>query len=104
MQSYELTRADTYVATSGSQNILFRLDQGFLEQRIDHRLVPSGEFNTQPVFYVLMFLDHWYWGSQELKPLKFSLVVNKGKDGFACYVKGNNLIYLPGPRSRLHGL
>ncbi|EEU37113.1 uncharacterized protein NECHADRAFT_52281 [Fusarium vanettenii 77-13-4] len=80
MQSYELTRADTYVATSGSQNISFRVDQGFLEQRIDRRLVPS---------------NHWYWGSQELKPLEFSLVVNEGKDGFACYVKGNNQIYLP---------
>ncbi|KAM6509851.1 hypothetical protein FALCPG4_017491 [Fusarium falciforme] len=80
MQSYELIRADTYVATSGSQNISFRVDQGFLEQRIDRHLVPS---------------NYWYWGSQELKPLDFSLVVNEGKDGFACYVKGNNQIYLP---------
>ncbi|KAM0430061.1 hypothetical protein ACHAPT_006067 [Fusarium lateritium] len=80
MQGYQLIRADTSVATSGSQNVSFRLDQGFLEQRIDRRLVPSS---------------YWSWGSLELKPLEFSLVVNEGKDGFACYVKGNNQIYLP---------
>ncbi|KAH6886173.1 hypothetical protein B0T10DRAFT_530431 [Thelonectria olida] len=80
MQSYELMRADTSVATSGSQNISFRLDQGFLEQRIDRRSVPS---------------NYWSSGSPELKPFEFSLVVNEGKDGFACYVKGSGQIYLP---------
>ncbi|KAM5344034.1 hypothetical protein ACJ41O_012571 [Fusarium nematophilum] len=80
MQSYELMKADTAVSVSGSQNISFRLNRGFLEQRIDRRATPS---------------NYWSWGSLELKPLDFSLVVNEGADGFACYVRGNNQIYLP---------
>ncbi|EXK25181.1 hypothetical protein FOMG_18157 [Fusarium oxysporum f. sp. melonis 26406] len=80
MQSYDMSRADTFVSISGSQNISFRLDQGFLEQRIDRRATPSS---------------YWSWGNNDLTPLEFSLVVNEGKDGFACYVQGNDQIFLP---------
>ncbi|KAF5009447.1 hypothetical protein FDECE_4330 [Fusarium decemcellulare] len=80
MQSYNFATADTSVAVSGSQNISFRLTEGFLEQRIDRRATPS---------------NYWSWASLELKPLDFSLVVNEGDDGFACYVRGNNQIFLP---------
>ncbi|EXL73131.1 hypothetical protein FOPG_11475 [Fusarium oxysporum f. sp. conglutinans race 2 54008] len=80
MQSYHMSRADTFVSISGSQNISFRLDQGFLEQRIDHLATPSS---------------YWSWGNNDLTPLEFSLVVNEGKNGFACYVQGNDQIFLP---------
>ncbi|EXA32919.1 hypothetical protein FOVG_15892 [Fusarium oxysporum f. sp. pisi HDV247] len=80
MQSYHMSRADTFVSISGSQNISFRLDQGFLEQRIDRLATPSS---------------YWSWGNNDLTPLEFSLVVNEGKNGFACYVQGNDQIFLP---------
>ncbi|KAM5344363.1 hypothetical protein ACJ41O_012900 [Fusarium nematophilum] len=80
MQSYEMSRADVGVAISGSQNISFKLDSDDLVQRIDRRFVPS---------------DYWIWASPELTPFDFSLIVRGGSDGFACYAKGNNQIWLP---------
>ncbi|KAH6993026.1 hypothetical protein EDB82DRAFT_566564 [Fusarium venenatum] len=80
MQSYQLTRADTSVMTSGSQNIPYRLDAEVLQQRIDRHATPSNS---------------WAWGSPDLKPVDFSLVVQDGADGFACYTKGNNMIHVP---------
>ncbi|KAL6917141.1 hypothetical protein FSST1_008636 [Fusarium sambucinum] len=80
MQSYQLMRADTSVMTSGSQNISYRLDAEVLQQRIDRHATPSNS---------------WSWGSPDLKPVDFSLVVQGGADGFACYVKGNNMIHVP---------
>ncbi|SCO76756.1 uncharacterized protein FRV6_00968 [Fusarium oxysporum] len=78
--TYQAPRADTFVSISGSQNISFRLDQGFLEQRIDRLATPSS---------------YWSWGNNDLTPLEFSLVVNEGKNGFACYVQGNDQTFLP---------
>lgn len=40
-------------------------------------------------------LEYWYWASARLDELDYSLVVCGGKDGFACYVRGNNQIWLP---------
>ncbi|KPM43977.1 hypothetical protein AK830_g2647 [Neonectria ditissima] len=80
MQSYEMTRADTAVAVSGNQNISFSFASDELQQRIDRQFVPS---------------DYWVWGSPTLDPFDFSLVVQGGDDGFACYLRGNNQIWLP---------
>ncbi|KAG8352567.1 hypothetical protein FVEN_g9349 [Fusarium venenatum] len=66
--------------TSGSQNIPYRLDAEVLQQRIDRHATPSNS---------------WAWGSPDLKPVDFSLVVQDGADGFACYTKGNNMIHVP---------
>ncbi|KAG8672180.1 hypothetical protein FPOAC1_005442 [Fusarium poae] len=71
--------ADTSVMISGSQNISYRLDLDVLQQRIDRHATPSNS---------------WSWGSPDLKPVDFSLVVHDGADGFACYVKGNNMIHM----------
>ncbi|KAH7184894.1 beta-lactamase-like protein [Fusarium flagelliforme] len=79
MQSYQPMRADTSVMSSGSQNVSYKLDGEHLQQRIDRHATPSS---------------NWQWGSTQLKPLDFSLVVRDGDDGFACYVKGNNMIHL----------
>lgn len=40
-------------------------------------------------------LEYWYWASARLDEFDYSLVVRGGKDGFACYVRGNNQIWLP---------
>ncbi|KAH7166477.1 hypothetical protein EDB81DRAFT_839002 [Dactylonectria macrodidyma] len=80
MQSYEMTRADTAIAISGHQNISFSFKSDELQQRIDRQFVPS---------------DYWIWSSPTLSPFNFSLVVQSGDDGFACYVNGNNQIWLP---------
>ena len=37
------SRADTYVATTGSQNISFQFSSDDLVQRIDRRFIPSGK-------------------------------------------------------------
>ncbi|KAF2740595.1 hypothetical protein EJ04DRAFT_481728 [Polyplosphaeria fusca] len=81
MQSYEMAQADTAVAIRGHQNVSFSFASNTLEQRIDRVLDPSG---------------YWIWGSPKLDPFDFSLVTRDGsKDGFACFVRGNNQIWLP---------
>ncbi|KAF4467560.1 hypothetical protein FALBO_5568 [Fusarium albosuccineum] len=80
MQSYNMDRADTTIAVSGSQNISFSFDSNQLTQRIDRIYKAS---------------DYWSWGSPRLDDFDNSLVVRGGKDGFACYVRGNNQIWLP---------
>lgn len=39
--------------------------------------------------------DYWTWSSPTLNALDFSLVIRGGIDGFSCYVRGNNQIWLP---------
>ncbi|EXM19340.1 hypothetical protein FOTG_12595 [Fusarium oxysporum f. sp. vasinfectum 25433] len=80
MQSYNLMRADVSAATSGSQNISYEVDWPLIRQRIDRRVQPSHS---------------WGWASPQLEPLEFSLVVQAGEDDFACFVKGNNEVFLP---------
>ncbi|SCO78404.1 uncharacterized protein FRV6_02617 [Fusarium oxysporum] len=80
MQSYNMDKADTAVAISGSQNVSFSYSSGQLTQRIDRTFKPS---------------EYWYWASARLDEFDYSLVVRGGKDGFACYVRGNNQIWLP---------
>ncbi|KAH7204798.1 hypothetical protein DER44DRAFT_811991 [Fusarium oxysporum] len=80
MQSYNMDKADTGVAISGSQNASFSYSSGQLTQRIDRTFKPS---------------EYWYWASARLDEFDYSLVVRGGKDGFACYVRGNNQIWLP---------
>ncbi|WJG37331.1 uncharacterized protein FOBCDRAFT_193650 [Fusarium oxysporum Fo47] len=80
MQSYNLMRADVSAATSGSQNISYEVDWPLIRQRIDRRVQPSHS---------------WGWASPQLEPLEFSLVVQAGEEDFACFVKGNNEVFLP---------
>ncbi|KAF5985470.1 hypothetical protein FBULB1_2899 [Fusarium bulbicola] len=80
MQSYNLMRADVSAATSGTQNISYELDYPVLRQRIDRRIQPSHS---------------WGWASPELEPMEFSLVVWTGDGDSACFVKGNNQVFLP---------
>ncbi|KAF4499500.1 hypothetical protein FAGAP_4290 [Fusarium agapanthi] len=80
MQSYNLMRADVSAATSGTQNISYELDYPLLRQRIDRRIQPSHS---------------WGWASPELEPMEFSLVVWAGDGDSACFVNGNNEVFLP---------
>ncbi|KAF4446985.1 hypothetical protein F53441_9456 [Fusarium austroafricanum] len=80
MQSYNLKRTDVSVATSGSQNISFNLNLSRMRQRIDRRVQISNS---------------WIWASPTLEPMDFSLVVHSGLFGCACYVRGNNQVFLP---------
>ncbi|CVL12257.1 uncharacterized protein FPRN_07011 [Fusarium proliferatum] len=80
MQSYNLDKADTAIAISGTQNISFSYASDRLTQGIDRIFKPS---------------EYWYWTSARFDEFDYSLVVRGGKDGFACYVRGNNQIWLP---------
>ncbi|KAF5642513.1 uncharacterized protein FTJAE_3670 [Fusarium tjaetaba] len=80
MQSYNLMRADVSAATSGTQNISYEVDCPLLRQRIDRRFQPSHA---------------WGWASPRFQPMEFSLVVWTGDGNSACFVKGNNQVYLP---------
>ncbi|KAI1039355.1 hypothetical protein LB505_008542 [Fusarium chuoi] len=80
MQSYNLMRADASAATSGTQNISFEVDYPLLRQRIDRHIQPSHS---------------WGWASPQLEPMEFSLVVWTGDGDSACFVKGNNEVFLP---------
>lgn len=83
MQNYNLVKSDQFVSIEGTQNISFAFPNSkdsSLRQRIDRRFKPS---------------DYWIWGKGPLDPIDYSLVVRSGEDGFACYTRGNNLIYMP---------
>uniref|UniRef100_A0A8H7N103 Metallo-beta-lactamase domain-containing protein n=1 Tax=Bionectria ochroleuca TaxID=29856 RepID=A0A8H7N103_BIOOC len=79
MQSYNLYHADTPVAVSGSQNISFSFDSGELTQRIDRKFPPP----------------YWSWATPSNDDFDHSLVVHGGENGFACYIRGNNQVWLP---------
>ncbi|KAJ4304919.1 hypothetical protein N0V90_000447 [Kalmusia sp. IMI 367209] len=81
MQSYNLNHADTSITITGQQDVSFRFPPGDrLLQRIDRSYIPS---------------EYWIWGSPHLEKFNFSLVVQGGDDGFACFVQGNNQIWYP---------
>ncbi|CAG9990374.1 unnamed protein product [Clonostachys byssicola] len=80
MQSYNLYHADTPVAVSGSQNISFSFDSDELTQRIDRKFHPS---------------EYWSWATPSNDDFDHSLVVHGGENGFACYTRGNNQVWLP---------
>ncbi|KAG7414067.1 hypothetical protein Forpe1208_v008297 [Fusarium oxysporum f. sp. rapae] len=74
IQSYNMDKADTAVAISGSQNVSFSYSSGQLTQRIDRTVKPN---------------EYWYWSSARLDEFDYPLVVRGGKDGFACYMKAH---------------
>jgi len=96
MQAYNLAKADQFVAITGHQNISFSYSLPVLQQRIDREFIPAGKlFPTKSSPLSLIRADYWIWGSPTLSPIDYSLVVKEGPTGFACYVRGNNVIFLP---------
>lgn len=47
-----------------------------------------------PISGLIKLQDYFYFGDPILQPRSFSLVMKNGnKDGYACYVKGNNNVF-----------
>jgi hypothetical protein len=44
---------------------------------------------------MLKISEFWLVNNPTNLPFSFSLVVEDGKDGFACYVQGNNYVFDP---------
>ena len=78
MQNYALTKVDQGVAIEGHQNMSFSFAGSQLTQRIERSFTPSY---------------YWLFGKGSLTPIAYDLIVSGGRNGFACYVRGNNLIY-----------
>jgi hypothetical protein len=45
--------------------------------------------------FILKVLEFWLVNNPTNLPFSFSLVVEDGEDGFACYVQGNNYVFDP---------
>ena len=82
-QSYGLRRSDQSVSTTGSQVMSFREYNNSLQERIDR----AYQYN-----------DYWIWAFPDLSPpINYSLVLQDGLDGYACFLKGQNNFYANDP-------
>lgn len=74
--------ADTSIASAGTQSISYDLSGRGVDivQRID-RQYQIGE--------------RWLFGRARLEGNDVSLVTRGGKDGYSCYVKGNEFLFIP---------
>jgi hypothetical protein len=43
---------------------------------------------------IIEYVDFWYFGSPAEAPVIYTLVVQGGKNGYACYKEGNGLIFM----------
>ncbi|KAL8828574.1 MAG: hypothetical protein Q9191_002511 [Dirinaria sp. TL-2023a] len=78
-QSYGLKRSDQSVSAAGAQIMSFRARNGMLQERIDR---------------VYSYNDYWIWAWPTLAPvINYSVVVEDGPDGFACFNRGQNSFY-----------
>lgn len=75
--------ADTSIATAGTQSISYDLSGGLgdIIQRLDRQYQIS---------------ELWVFGRPLLEGNNVSIVTRGGKDGYSCYVKGNEFVFLPG--------
>lgn len=75
--------ADMSVATTGTQSIAYDLsgDLGSVVQRVDRQYQIDETF---------------VFGQPLLEGSNVSIVTRGGKDGYSCYIKGNEFIFLPG--------
>ncbi|KAI9664131.1 MAG: hypothetical protein M1821_007622 [Bathelium mastoideum] len=78
-QNYALHRSDQSVSATGTQIMSFRENSNNLQARIDR----AYRYN-----------DYWIWAWPELVPsINYSLVLQDGPDGFACFNRGQNDFY-----------
>ena len=80
--------SDQSVAESGKQNLSFAFaPSGSLKARIDRKY---------------RYNDYWISASPSLNPdIDFSVVLEDGSDGYACFVKGQNLFFSDDPNKAL---
>ncbi|KAL7952088.1 metallo-beta-lactamase superfamily protein [Trichoderma barbatum] len=80
MQNYKLFTTDRYIVNLGSQNLSFSFSDNKFQHRIDR---------------VFQHSDYFFFANPTIPPGHFSLVMQNGtKDGYACYVEGNNLAFI----------
>lgn len=75
--------ADTSIATAGTQSISYDLSGGLgdIAQRLDRQYQIS---------------ELWVFGRPLLEGNNVSIVTRGGSDGYSCYLKGNEFVFLPG--------
>jgi hypothetical protein len=74
-------------ASSGSQNITFDFSEQFLRQKVDR-------------FY--HYADYWIWQFPNVKPaIHYSMVLQAGSDGWACFTRGQNNFFSADPSAAL---
>ncbi|MCJ1328032.1 hypothetical protein MMC10_004707 [Thelotrema lepadinum] len=82
-QTYGLKRSDQSVSAAGSQIVSFKEQNNTLQERIDR----AYDYN-----------DYWLWAWPELKPsINYSMVLQDGPEGFACFNQGQNSFYADDP-------
>jgi hypothetical protein len=99
MENYSLLEPNTYVSIGGKQNVTFSYTSPHLQQRIDrlHYLsVSEMEMLNEDklIKLIIEYVDFWYFGSPAEAPVNYTLVVQGGKNGYACYKEGNGLIFM----------
>ena len=78
-QTYGLRRSDQSVSAAGSQIMSFNEKEDTLQERIDR----AYSYN-----------DYWIWAWPDLNPeMNFSVVVQDGPQGYACFNQGQNSFY-----------
>ncbi|GFP60251.1 hypothetical protein TASIC1_0017001300 [Trichoderma asperellum] len=86
-QSYDVIRSDQGVAQAGSQSVSFSFTENQLKQRIDRKY---------------QYGDYWIWAFPHLQPdIDYSMVVQSGPNGFACFNKGQNSFFAEDPSQPL---
>ncbi|KAF2233669.1 hypothetical protein EV356DRAFT_447860 [Viridothelium virens] len=86
-QNYKLMRSDQSVSAAGSQIMSFKEGNNTLHERIDR----GYRYN-----------DYWIWAWPDLVPeMNYSMVLQDGPQGFACFNQGQNSFYADDPTEAL---
>ncbi|EHK50143.1 hypothetical protein TRIATDRAFT_164945, partial [Trichoderma atroviride IMI 206040] len=86
-QNYDVIRSDQGVSEAGSQSVSFSFAEKQLQQRIDRKY---------------QYGDYWIWAFPNLQPdIDYSMVVQSGPNGFACFNKGQNSFFAEDPSQPL---
>ena len=86
-QTYGLKRSDQSVSAAGSQIMSFTEQNNILQERIDR----AYNYN-----------DYWLWAWPDLQPgINYSMVLQDGRNGFACFNHGQNSFYADDPTAAL---
>jgi Metallo-beta-lactamase superfamily len=86
-QSYNLRYTDQTVAAAGAQTLSFHNRNGTLQERIDRHY---------------LYDSYWEWAFPDLRPvINYSMVLQGGHDGFACFNSGQNSFFSGDPTAAL---
>ncbi|KAL7893259.1 hypothetical protein HDV64DRAFT_272781 [Trichoderma sp. TUCIM 5745] len=86
-QNYDVIRSDQGVSEAGFQSVSFNFAEKQLQQRVDRKY---------------QYGDYWIWAFPNLQPdIDYSMVVQSGPNGFACFNKGQNSFFAEDPSQPL---